>query len=362
MSVLSALALLPGARRVSSLQSAWGSAASVAPFFDTQGRMQRLPRPPPGVPQFFVPVYAGKSLVQPAGGASFEPVLLTGAEAAVFTEQHGECLQVWLGAAQGPLARLAAGVEGAGAGDASAAPGFWLLDMSGLPEAPSPTGLSREAAEWTPLRSRAGLSVCDALASDDYAALLATARGMSIWHQSVPFCAQCGSRTEACRAGRNRQCVTCGQRFRPRIDPSVIVLVACGSRCLLGRKSEWPAGRFSTLAGFVEFGETFEECVAREVFEESGVVVNRDSISFVASQPWLFPRSMMVGFIVNATTAEITVDEDELQDVRWFEAEDVRASMLDEEAELGGRFHVPSKVSLAHTIIKTWLDGLGMAT
>ena len=106
--------------------------------------------------------------------------------------------------------------------------------------------------------------------------------------------------------------------MRPRVDPSIIVLVARGDECLLGRQASWPAGRYSTLAGFVELGETFEEAVVREVREEAGVTCDRSTLRFVASQPWLFPRSLMVGFVVETADTALEVDESELEDARWF--------------------------------------------
>mmetsp|Transcript_40662 Transcript_40662/g.130917 ORF Transcript_40662/g.130917 Transcript_40662/m.130917 type:complete len:225 (+) Transcript_40662:127-801(+) len=222
----------------------------------------------------------------------------------------------------------------------------------------SDLGMSSEVT-WALLRDRKGRSVCDSLVADDYAALLGSARGLALWHRSVPFCAKCGGRTESHRAGRNRRCQECSERFRPRVDPSVIVLVVNGTHCLLGRKSEWPPGRFSTLAGFVEFGETLEECVVREMREESGVAVDRQSLRFVASQPWLFPRSLMMGFTVEAPRDEpLKVDDDELEAADWFSAEEVRAA-LQGTAEQNNLRSVPSKASLARTVIESWLEGLG---
>ena len=237
------------------------------------------------------------------------------------------------------------------------------------------------------------------LRDDDEGALLAAASALGQWHRSTGFCSSCGAATEAARGGAIRRCVdeACGARFRPRLDASAIVLVASGERCLLGRKKAWPAGRYSTLAGFVDFGETVEECVVREVAEESGVRVRRDSLRYVASQQWLFPRSLMLGFIAEAepqqqdqvrTTdtsgvvstmhtqalpstlasllgpapycAQVRVQEEELEDVRWFDRAVVAAHLA--EAEAGGdadgeseQFHVPSRVSLAHTILTQWV-------
>ena len=146
---------------------------------------------------------------------------------------------------------------------------YYLLDVSHLPDAPA---LGPAEAVWTPLRARAGPSPCDTLECDE-AALLGTAAGMGQWHRSVAFCAQCGSAdVKPYREGKGRQCGACKARFRPRLDASIIVLVTDpkGERCLLGRNARWPEGRYSTLAGFLEFGETLEECVVREVEEEAG--------------------------------------------------------------------------------------------
>ncbi len=151
---------------------------------------------------------------------------------------------------------------------------YYLLDVSHLPDAPA---LGPAEAVWAPLRARAGPSPCDTLECDE-AALLGTAAGMGRWHRSVRFCAQCGSAdVKPYREGKGRQCAACGVRFRPRLDASIIVLVTdrAGERCLLGRNARWPEGRYSTLAGFLEFGETLEECVVREVEEEAGEAAER---------------------------------------------------------------------------------------
>lgn len=347
------------------LESRFSAGFCPPPFFDTRGRLQRGEAETAGV-RLYVPVHSGLCLVRSDNSGGFEPVLLTKGQVAPFLAP-GTCLEAWLGtAAEGSLASLAAAAltesaSNGGDGQGTAEAGFWLLDLSHLPQAPDFAEASIcPGACWLPLRDRAGPSVCDKLVADDYAALLATARGLALWHGSCSFCAACGGKTAPHRSGRQRRCAECGTRHRPRLDPSVIVLVVQGSRCLLGRKAAWPEGRYSTLAGFVEFGETLEECIVREVHEEAGVSVDRASVRFVASQPWLFPRSLMFGFIVEAAETSVTVDHEELQDAAWFEAAEVRASLAASDASGGaaGAFHVPSRVSLGRTVIDTWLREL----
>jgi NAD+ diphosphatase len=135
----------------------------------------------------------------------------------------------------------------------------------------------------------------------------------------------------------------------PRTDPAVIVSVSRGDRLLLGRKPDWPAGRFSTVAGFVEPGETLEEAVAREVKEETGIVC--DEVTYHSSQPWPFPSSIMLGFHATASTDEITVDTTELDDARWF----TRAEMVD--GLLSGGFLLPRSLSISFRLIEDWFDG-----
>ena len=330
-----------------------------APFFDTAGRLQRTGAPAADVVARYVPVYKGELCVSPCTakaerGRDCEPVLLSAEAASPFTA-HEDCITQWIGTAkEGPLA--AHGGEGS-------TPGFWLLELSHLETAPDLGG------KWAPLRASRGPGGGEAailggsdvrLTSDDDVALLTTARGLALWHRSIPHCSACGGKTKPFRNGRNRKCEDCGTRYRPQLDPSVIVLVTRGDQCLLGRKKEWPAGRYSTLAGFVEFGETFEECVLREMMEEAGVQCDRTSLRFVGSQPWLFPRSLMVGFLVETKDEVLHVDEDELEDAQWFEREFVRGALarqgdLDKPAEPGA-FHVPSSISLARTIIERWLE------
>ena len=181
------------------------------------------------------------------------------------------------------------------------------------------------------------------------ASLLAYARGMCYWHQRTRFCGTCGSTTHSGRAGHIRVCSNqqCGENYFPRTDPAVIVLVHDGEYCLLGHKGGWPENQYSTLAGFVEPGETIEQTVVREVKEESGVDV--ESLEYHSSQPWPFPGSVMLGFHAGASSTEITLHDGELKDARWFSRDEVRA------AEAGtGWLRLPSRISIARRLVEDW--------
>ena len=154
------------------------------------------------------------------------------------------------------------------------------------------------------------------------AALAAYAGSLLAWHRRHRFCANCGAATEPRDGGHERVCPACEAHHFPRTDPVVIVRVTDGADALLlGRQARWPEGRFSLLAGYVEPGETLEEAVRREVLEEAGVAL--DSVSYVASQPWPFPSSLMLGFSAVAERGDPTPGDDELAEVRWFEREEV---------------------------------------
>ena len=180
-------------------------------------------------------------------------------------------------------------------------------------------------------------------------AMLAHARAMLTWHHRHLFCGRCGAATESRAAGHERRCTDaeCSLPQFPRTDPAVIMLVAREDACLLGRQAAWPAGMYSTLAGFVEPGEALEEAVAREVFEEVGVRVA--GARYFASQPWPFPTSLMLGFFATTAETEITVATNELEDARWFTRDFLRALPED------GRFRLPRADSIARRLIETWL-------
>ena len=154
------------------------------------------------------------------------------------------------------------------------------------------------------------------------AAILAEARSLIDWHARHRFCAQCGSPTRVASAGWVRRCPECRASHFPRTDPVVIMLAVRGERALLGRNRRRPGARFSCLAGFVEPGETLEEAVRREVHEEAGIRCGR--VRYLAAQPWPFPSSLMMGFLAEALTEEITVDPEEIAEARWFSRDEIR--------------------------------------
>jgi len=183
------------------------------------------------------------------------------------------------------------------------------------------------------------------------AALLALARAMLFWHQRHRFCGLCGSPTRSEEAGHMRRCTgpACNTMHFPRTDPAVIMLVTQGERALMGRSRHFPPGMYSTLAGFVEPGESLEEAVAREVREESGIEVG--AVDYHSSQPWPFPANIMLGFHAQAVTTEITVDFGELEDARWVE----RGWLLSHQDD--DSFRLPRRDSIARRLVEDWLYG-----
>jgi len=183
------------------------------------------------------------------------------------------------------------------------------------------------------------------------ASILAYARGLMYWHRKNGFCAACGHKSETRRAGHERVCTNpaCGAVHFPRTDSAVIVLVHDGDDCLLCRQSHWPTGMHSTLAGFLEPGESLEEAVAREIFEESSVQVA--DVRYHSSQPWPFPASIMVGFMAKANSREINVNDKELEYAHWYGRDWLR-NVVDSDD-----FRMPGKYSIARRLIGDWIDG-----
>ncbi|HUB97007.1 MAG TPA: NAD(+) diphosphatase [Stellaceae bacterium] len=218
----------------------------------------------------------------------------------------------------------------------------FLVDLS-QDAAPLAAATAGSAVEFTDLR-RVG-----PLMNRADGALLAYARGIAYWHSRHRHCGVCGTPTRAEEGGHVRRCSdpACGTVHFPRTDPAVIMLVHDGERCLLGRKPEWAKGMHSTLAGFVEPGESLEEAVAREVLEESGIAVG--DVRYHSSQPWPFPGSLMLGFHAEARSTEITIDPGELEAAEWFE----RRWLLDHADD--DRLRLPRRDSIARRLVEDWL-------
>ena len=183
----------------------------------------------------------------------------------------------------------------------------------------------------------------------DEANLAAHARGLVLWHTSQQFCGKCGSSARPATGGNSRRCVNpeCGKEVFPRVDPAIIVLVSDGERCLLGRQSGWPEGRYSTIAGFVEAGESLEDAVRREVYEETNIRVG--AVRYHSSQPWPFPSSLMLGFMAEVdadVVQEIRLNDGELEDAGWFTRKELRS----------GFPKLPFRVSIARRLVDNWLD------
>ncbi len=197
------------------------------------------------------------------------------------------------------------------------------------------------------MRSPALMTMLAALPPGE-AATYAAARSLLDWHARHRFCARCGSTTHLFRAGWGRQCDACYTDHFPRVDPVVIMIAEHDGRALLGRGKGWPEGRYSALAGFLEPGESVEEAVAREIYEEAGVRVT--NVRYVSSQPWPFPSSLMIACIGEAEDDAITLDTNELEDAMWVPRDLVRAVLAGEP----GPFVAPPPYAIAHTLLTVW--------
>jgi NAD+ diphosphatase len=197
-----------------------------------------------------------------------------------------------------------------------------------------------EGARFEELRTVA------ALMPEDQAGLLGYARAMIHWRRMHRHCGRCGARTMPGRAGHVLVCTNpeCRHEQFPRVDPAIIVLISDGPRVLLGRQAGWPPGRYSTIAGFVEPGESLEDAVVREVAEETGVKV--DQVDYHSSQPWPFPSSLMLGFTARASTYEVKLHDQELEDARWFTRADIES----------GTPRLPPPLSISYRLIEHWFD------
>jgi NAD+ diphosphatase len=180
----------------------------------------------------------------------------------------------------------------------------------------------------------------------DEANLVAHAIALINWHRLQKFCGVCGAGSRAESGGNTRICTAeaCNTRIFPRVDPAIIVLVSEGDQCLLGRQTSWPEGRYSTIAGFVEPGESLEDAVRREVLEETNIKVG--DVRYHSSQPWPFPSSLMLGFTAEALSREIRLNDGELEDAQWFSRKECQS----------GFPKLPFRLSIARRLVDDWLN------
>lgn len=321
-----------------------------------------------GEPAYWIPTVGGKSVTT----STNEAVLLTFSPADISTLMHDSSqvrTVIYLGSRpQGHYVALDLSEECALAEKVRAH--FKLASLRSVADA-----MDRTAVHAVHAVSDGGGVVAiesDAGLHTDPASLLAYAIAMVTWHLATPFCSLCGSPSLPARQGSCRRCTSsvCKKSHYPRIEPAVIMLVLseCAQFALLGRKSAWPAGRYSCLAGFVEASETLEQAVCREAEEESGVGIDASSVRYFASQPWPFPSSLMLGFRAAAVAGPggrkgslpaIDFDKEEMDHVAWFGREEVRAALprgLSGEKVSSDLLHLPGVSSLARTMLAAWVS------
>ncbi|MAQ17239.1 MAG: NAD(+) diphosphatase [Sandaracinus sp.] len=264
-----------------------------------------------------IPVWRGRSLVR--AGRPPTPVWL-----------EGERAQAALGA--GGEEAIYLGVDAAGAA-------VFAIDLSDVDDPVDALGLEDRFED---LRMAGAF-----MPAADFEPL-AYARGICRWNRTTRFCASCGGALRNEEAGFAKSCTECDEKVFPRTDPAVMILCVRGDRCLLARQPGFPRGMVSALAGFVEPGESLEDCVRREVGEEVGLTVER--LSYAASQGWPFPQSLMIGFRAEVAPGEVRLEDDELEEARWF----TRAELEKPAMKAAGYFY-PPPMSLAHRLVREWI-------
>lgn len=192
------------------------------------------------------------------------------------------------------------------------------------------------------------LAVQGALSPEELS-LAGEARALAEWHNTHRCCGHCGSTTDIKDAGWRRKCWSCGRDHFPRTDPVVIMVVIHAGACLLGRQKTWLPGMYSALAGFMEPGETIEDAARREILEESGIRIG--AVHYIASQPWPFPSSLMIGLIGEAESSDIKLDDQELEDARWFQADEARAMLAGTHPSL----RCPPPMAIANHLLESAL-------
>ncbi len=222
-------------------------------------------------------------------------------------------------------------------------------------------GIDDKAVPWFAVAAQSSDSLklirgvmIEGLLPKEELSILAQARSLIYWHETHGFCAKCGAASVMQDAGYRRHCNVCGADHFPRTDPVVIMALCRGNRTLLGRQKSWPEGMYSTLAGFMEPGETMEAAVRREVKEEVGITVGK--VDYVACQPWPFPSSLMIGMIGEAEDEVLKIDESEIETARWFEADEIR-TMLDRTHSQG--LHASRPDAIAWHLVKAALGRIG---
>jgi NAD+ diphosphatase len=221
---------------------------------------------------------------------------------------------------------------------------FLGLDAEGLPH--FAVDCPADGLEGVPTDARAA----GALLPGHEAAIVAQARSLLDWHARHGFCSVCGAPTRMVKAGYGRACGACTAEHFPRVDPVVIMLAERDGHVLVGRQPGFPPGFFSALAGFVEPGESLEEAVARELQEEAGIEVS--GVRYVASQPWPFPSSLMLGAIAQASGFELRLDEMEIEAARWVSRDECRAALRGD-----GDWRAPPPLAIAHLLLAHWVAG-----